>query len=153
MKLRVFTLRLDPTTGVFDDADMTQFLADKEALTVHEHFLTHDGVPTWALLVSYREAAHGPLKGGDRRPRTDWRGELEPSDQPVFDALRRWRNDKAVRDGRPAYVLLTNRQLYEVVRRRPDSLAALGEIEGVGPARVEGFGEELLEVLRVAHEA
>ena len=23
MKLRVFTLRLDPTTGVFDDADMT----------------------------------------------------------------------------------------------------------------------------------
>ena len=149
MKVRVFTVRLDPATGAFDDAELVAFLADKEALAVHEHLLVHDGVPTWGVLVSYRQTTQGSATGErGTRHRRDWRADLDEADQPVFDALRRWRNERAVREGRPAYVLLTNRQLFEITRRRPADLAQLGEVHGVGAARVQAFGAELLEVLR-----
>lgn len=148
MKLKVFTLRLDPTTGEFDDAPLTDFLRDREALSVQDHFLVHDQTPTWALLVSYRDV----LRPGERDRAAercrDWRSELADDERPLFDAIRRWRNEKARAGGRPPNVLLTNRQVFEVARRRPASLAALTEIDGVGEAKAADLGEELLALVR-----
>jgi superfamily II DNA helicase RecQ len=36
--------------------------------------------------------------------------------------------------------------------RRPKSPYALGEIKGVGPMKIEKYGERFLEVLRAADE-
>ncbi len=47
MKLRVFTLRLDPTTGVFDDADMTQFLAHRGVRRRSPASGQQKSVPRW----------------------------------------------------------------------------------------------------------
>ena len=147
MKLKVFTLRLDPDAGGFDDSALTEFLADKEALTVSEHFFVHEQVPTWALLVSYREVRTPGAPRRDKAPPVDWRAELPEEARPLYDALRKWRKARADSEGRPSYVFLTNRNIADIARTRPATKAALMELDGVGQAKADSFGEELLALV------
>jgi ATP-dependent DNA helicase RecQ len=41
-----------------------------------------------------------------------------------------------------------DRTLAEMALKRPASLAALGEVHGVGPARREKYGERFLTIIR-----
>ncbi len=155
MQVKVFTMRYSPEAGGFDDAEMQRFLENKRVLSVTEQFFEHEKIPTWALLVSYRDLAPPAAlpRPVEARGRVDWRARVPEPDRPLFDTLRKWRNDRAKRDGKPAYVLLTNRQLAAVVERRPVSRAALEEIEGVGEARLAAFGDELIQVIAGAEVA
>jgi len=147
MKLKVFTLRLDPATGVFDDGEMQEFLEHREALDVSEHFFVHERVPTWALLVSYRDLDPLPglarKKGKQRDPAAD----LTAEDRPLYEALRHWRNERAKRDGRPAYVLFTNRQMVDIARNRPETVPSLAAIPGIGEGRIRDLGDEVLALV------
>jgi ATP-dependent DNA helicase RecQ len=49
-------------------------------------------------------------------------------------------------------VVFTDRTLQEMAVRRPKSPYALGEIRGVGPMKIEKYGERFLELLRTADE-
>ncbi|MEM7674626.1 MAG: hypothetical protein AAF449_01345 [Myxococcota bacterium] len=105
MRLKVFTLRFQPEAGGFDDTEVVEFLEGHIVLDVTEHFFIHEKSPVWALLVRYRETQDFNKPKG--RGREDWRATLSDAEQPLFDALRRWRNERAKKDGRPAYVLLS----------------------------------------------
>lgn len=71
----------------------------------------------------------------------------EALESPLGTALRSWRLARAREDGVPAYVVFPDRTLVELAERRPLSLAALSGISGVGPAKLERYGEEVLDVL------
>jgi ATP-dependent DNA helicase RecQ len=71
---------------------------------------------------------------------------VEPDD-PVYDTLRRWRLETAKAEEKPAYVIFHNATLAEIVRRAPRSMEELAEVPGVGPAKLERYGDELLAVL------
>ncbi len=77
---------------------------------------------------------------------------LSERDFAQFAELRNLRKALAEREGLPAYALFTNEQLAEMVRRRVDSVAAMGKIEGVGPARLEKYGEAFVQALRRLQE-
>jgi DNA helicase II / ATP-dependent DNA helicase PcrA len=68
-------------------------------------------------------------------------------DDPVFDALRAWRRDRARADGVPAYVVFHDRTLEEIARRRPRSGAELASIPGIGTAKLERYGADVLAVV------
>jgi DNA helicase-2/ATP-dependent DNA helicase PcrA len=70
---------------------------------------------------------------------------------PGFDALREWRLERAKADEVPAYVVFHNATLVEIAERKPRTLAELASVPGVGPAKLERYGEDLLAALaRVA---
>jgi DNA helicase-2/ATP-dependent DNA helicase PcrA len=73
----------------------------------------------------------------------------EPDD-PVYSALKRWRLQRATADDLPAYVVFHNATLAEIAGRRPCDLVELGSVPGVGPAKLERYGDEVLAVLRAA---
>lgn len=56
-------------------------------------------------------------------------------------------SERAKADGIPPYVICNNRQLAEVVRVRPDTLTALGAIEGFGEAKLKRYGKALLALV------
>jgi DNA helicase-2/ATP-dependent DNA helicase PcrA len=66
---------------------------------------------------------------------------------PGFDALRAWRLARARSEDVPAYVVFHNRTLEEIAARRPRSLGELAAVSGVGPAKLERYGRELLAAL------
>ena len=71
---------------------------------------------------------------------------VEPDD-PVYEALRRWRLETARAEERPPYVIFHNSTLAEIVRRQPQTREQLAEVPGVGPAKLERYADELLGVL------
>jgi DNA helicase-2/ATP-dependent DNA helicase PcrA len=64
-----------------------------------------------------------------------------------FEALKEWRLCRARADDVPAYVVFHNSTLEEIAGRRPRSLAELAAVPGVGPQKLERYGDEVLAAL------
>jgi ATP-dependent DNA helicase RecQ len=115
---------------------------------------THDG--------SRRGKTAPALKAGEkRRQRGATRGTQQaevaelvasPADARLLERLRTLRTSIARAEKVPAYVVFTDRTLLEIAVRRPKSAFALGEIRGVGPMKIEKYGERFLELVRSSDE-
>jgi DNA helicase-2/ATP-dependent DNA helicase PcrA len=66
---------------------------------------------------------------------------------PLVDALKRWRLDRARADGVPAYVVLHDSTLGSIAERRPRSRQELLTVPGVGPAKLDRYGDDILSVV------
>jgi ATP-dependent DNA helicase RecQ len=73
---------------------------------------------------------------------------MTPEVAARFEALRNWRLEVARRTDMPPYVVFHDRTLAEIAHRRPASPGALATIPGVGPAKLERYGDAVLAVLR-----
>jgi DNA helicase-2/ATP-dependent DNA helicase PcrA len=62
-------------------------------------------------------------------------------------ALRKWRGERSRRDGVPAYVVFSDRTLQAIAVARPDTLVALRSVDGIGPAKLEAYGEAILDLV------
>jgi ATP-dependent DNA helicase RecQ len=78
---------------------------------------------------------------------------LDAADQPVFEALRQLRADLAREQSVPAYVIFHDATLRAIAERRPATLEALGQVSGVGAAKLDRYGEQVLAALREAETA
>lgn len=156
IKVRLFTLAIDPASGSFPTEPLAQM--EEEVLQVSEHFFVHMGMPHLLLIVHYRDRSsrdryirneRSVVQDRPARPMADSgvRADLAQPEQEVFDRLRAWRNGRAQSEGVPPYVLLTNRQLAEVVKRQPATIRELREIDGIGEAKAGKLGKELLGML------
>jgi len=65
-----------------------------------------------------------------------------------FTRLRAWRLETAKAQGVPPYVIFHDAHLAEIARRAPHDLDALRDVPGVGAAKLERYGEAVLEALR-----
>ena len=111
--------------------------------------------------LSFGPGAKAILKGGEqlviavppkRVGRSRSRGADLPHD-PLFEALRGWRRERAKEQGVPPYVIFHDSTLREVAARKPTSLSALSVIEGIGDTKLERHGESLLAALAMAMES
>jgi DNA helicase-2/ATP-dependent DNA helicase PcrA len=65
-------------------------------------------------------------------------------DEALFERLRAWRKDRAAQQSLPAYCVFTDATLTAIAERRPADLAALAEISGVGQAKLDRYGADVL---------
>jgi ATP-dependent DNA helicase RecQ len=68
----------------------------------------------------------------------------------LFDRLRAWRAEQAKERNVPAYVIFHDATLREIALARPQSLAALGGISGIGDRKLEAYGAAILELVSEA---
>jgi ATP-dependent DNA helicase RecQ len=68
-------------------------------------------------------------------------------DDPLFAALKVWRTARAREDGVPPYVVFHDQTLAAIAELKPPSSAALRRVKGIGPAKVETYGDEILELV------
>ena len=69
-------------------------------------------------------------------------------DPDRFEKLRRWRTEMARSQGMPPYVIFHDRTLAELAARPIANLADLAAVPGLGPAKLEKYGAELLVLLK-----
>jgi len=74
--------------------------------------------------------------------------DLSPADDALFQLLRKWRADTAREQAVPAYVILHDKTLRELAEVRPGSHGMLAGITGMGSAKIEHYGAELLDLIR-----
>lgn len=73
--------------------------------------------------------------------------DLEGEDLVVFEELRRWRAEVAKRQGGPAFIIFGDAPLKDIATARPADLRALSRIKGVGPSKLESYGDDVLEIV------
>lgn len=83
------------------------------------------------------------VRGGPvAAPKKDW--------SPDAQRLREWRLERAREDGVPPYVVFHDAVLHAIAEQRPSSLGELAQISGVGPAKLERYGDDVLAALAAA---
>jgi hypothetical protein len=170
MDVTILTLRYSATRKGIDDAPLREALEGRSLLSFREHLFEMHGVPHLACVVvtephpetaDHAPPAEEPMSHrlpptprsgpdpGRRRSAAQSRvaQELDPEKRPAFERLRRWRLARARDEGVPPYVILTNRQLLDILRVGPTSGGALARIDGLGKAKVERYGRDILRWL------
>jgi ATP-dependent DNA helicase RecQ len=87
-----------------------------------------------------RQASSGRSSSSSRRAVVD----LAEADIPLFEALRAWRAAEAKEQGVPAYIVFGDATLRAVAELRPQSLADLDGVSGIGEKKLAAYGEGLL---------
>ena len=80
-----------------------------------------------------------------RRPKPE--PPTDPSDAALFEALRVWRLERSRADGVPAYVVSADAVLIALATQRPRTDAELLAVPGIGPAKLESYGAEMLALI------
>ena len=97
-----------------------------------------DLVPPGSGRVRPRAVASGMTRTGRASVRADG---------PLAEQLRAWRRKRAEADGVPAYVVFNDRTLAALTERLPRSRGELLAVEGIGPSKLDRYGDELLALL------
>ena len=67
-------------------------------------------------------------------------------DEELFELLRQWRVVRATEEKVPAYVVFTDLTLQAIAESKPANLQALLKISGVGPAKIEKYGDAVVRL-------
>ncbi len=92
-----------------------------------------------------REAPDAAVRSPAAVKQTDTPEEVDPE---LFEKLKTWRRDRSKELDVPAYILFSNRTLEGIAARRPRNEHELLAVSGVGPTKLELYGEEVLEIVR-----
>ncbi|MFQ6403697.1 DNA helicase RecQ [Methylophilus sp. 'Pure River'] len=69
------------------------------------------------------------------------------NDDPLWQALKAKRLELAREQGVPPYVIFHDSTLLEIHNRKPQTLDEMGQISGIGQAKLQKYGDEFLGVL------
>ena len=100
------------------------------------------------VLKNRRTVMLRPLKrdkAAGQKPKEEWlRTERE---ERLWQALRKWRQERARAEEIPAYMICGDKTLRDIVEKMPRGLDGLRNIYGLGEAKIDKFGDEILEIL------
>lgn len=143
MPVHILTIPFDNEREVFDDEDLTKFLLNKRVKDLRPEFFQVNGNAYWTVFVDCESVA-GPEKGD-----TDG---LDQAQRLLMQRFREWRKEKAEKEGVPVFIIATNKQFVDVIKRAPGNLAALREINGFGKKKVDRYGKEVVDIVKSFYE-
>ncbi len=80
--------------------------------------------------------------------RTDRRRQPEPGERsPLSTALRAWRTARARADAVAPFIVFHDTTIEAIAASRPRSIAELRRVPGVGPTKLDRYGEEVIGVV------
>jgi superfamily II DNA helicase RecQ len=142
MPVRIFTIPFEPQSEIFSDEEFSRFLLNKQVKRLQPEFFQTDGRAYWTVFVEY-ETISGP--------ESNVQDGLDEGQRLLFQRLREWRAEKAEKEGIPVFIIATNKQLIDVIKRKPNVLEGLREINGFGQKKVDRHGKEILEIVKAFH--
>ena len=72
---------------------------------------------------------------------------VDPDDADLYEALRTWRLGVSRSSNVPAYVVFPDATLAAIAAARPSDTRSLLGLPGIGPVKVDRFGEQVLELV------
>lgn len=146
--IKLFTLRFSEKIDGFDDEQVRGFMADKTVIAIENWFFMKHNIPYLTIMLTYEPT---PAAGDSRSPvgdqnakQEDYRKHLTDESIPLFNLIRDWRNERALKDAVPKYVVMTNKQLAEIAVKAPDTLSGLSAIDGIGKVKLKRYGRDIL---------
>jgi superfamily II DNA helicase RecQ len=69
-------------------------------------------------------------------------------DFALYAKLRDWRKITGEKESVPLYTIFTNEQLAAIAQQKIETLEELGALTGIGAARVDKYGQDVLTVIQ-----
>ena len=69
------------------------------------------------------------------------------SGDPVFEALREWRSERARVEAVPPYIIAHDATLVAIAEAHPRTLPGLRRVKGMGDAKIEKYGDEIIALV------
>lgn len=111
-------------------------------------------IPYLTIVISYNLRTETKPEIEKKKERDEsWREVLKLEDIPLFNALRDWRNETSRRQGFALYIICTNRQLAEIVQKKPMSKNQLSQIEGIGKLKIDPYGDDIIALMTAKDNA
>jgi DNA helicase-2/ATP-dependent DNA helicase PcrA len=98
-------------------------------------------VPASARRVAVAETA-GPGVGRQSTPKVD-----AADRSPLSNSLRAWRTARARADAVAPFIVFHDSTIEAIAASRPRSIAELRRVPGVGPMKLDRYGEEIISVV------
>jgi len=120
-------------------------LLQKELVTEYrgDIRMTHLGVQ-WRQGIQPPSATANPRKKVSEIP--------EEENKELEAELKSWRRNLAKSEDLPAYIIFNDATLRELVEKRPYTSNSLLQITGLGEAKVEKYGRDILRIIRQASQ-
>ncbi|PCJ16671.1 MAG: DNA helicase RecQ [Candidatus Cloacimonadota bacterium] len=148
------------TYGIGDDLDEFAWKSIIRQLVVHGHLKIHNEFSSLIFTDSSKAILSGKLKFFVRKDiketkkektkktkkvnAVDMSKDLSFEQKGLFDTIKNWRTEKSKELGIPAYRVLSNKSLMSLVDLKPQTSEELYEVYGIGGAKVQEFGAEIL---------
>jgi superfamily II DNA helicase RecQ len=136
---KLILVRFDRDSGRFDDEEFNKFCSNNNIVRIEKEFINTGGEIYYSFFIEYH-----PKKPVQSKPDLESLSELA---RAQYEKLRDWRNELAANEGIPAYILMYNSQLYDIVKKQPRSKADFAAIKGM-KNKAEKFGEEIIKILQ-----
>lgn len=126
-------------------------LGDVVGITGGYRAQVEETLATGVLVKLTETGATIAVPWGERISKGDLEGRLTPGsssgDPQMVERLRAWRLTQARSQDVPAFVIFNDRTLQALASLRPSTSEGLLNVPGIGPAKLEAYGDELLELL------
>jgi ATP-dependent DNA helicase RecQ len=99
---------------------------------------------------SGRTSAPRPSKASLKAERDQTTALYTPSQRDLEARMRAWRKTEAAKTGKPAFIVLSDTVIRNVVIAWPHSIPELLTVSGIGPDKADRFGAEIIALCRAA---
>jgi DNA helicase-2/ATP-dependent DNA helicase PcrA len=119
----------------------------RESRRARSRFL--DGlVPTTVRHLPPAGVGAGARSGSGSSSRSARAATADPAERsPLSDALRAWRTARAREDQVAPFIVFHDSTIEAIAERQPRSMAELRRVPGIGPTKLERYGEEIIGVV------
>ncbi len=120
-----------------------KFLLNKRINALRPEFFQAHGKTYWSLFVDYEVVS--PASDKDT-------SDLNEPQQLLYQRLREWRKEKGEKEKIPVFIIATNDQLRQLVKRAPRNPDALRQVRGFGKKKTQRYGPELVELITAFYD-
>lgn len=147
MKIQLFTIRIDRNHLVTDQNRLNDFLESVTFKKSSTQFIA--GKPnSWSVLIHYSDKKTPSEEPKEREVvYKNLMQELTLEQQENYEYIRQWRNSKSKQEMLAPFMILSNKSIKEMVAKKPEFEQDLLNIHGIGKAKVEKYGSELIALL------
>jgi hypothetical protein len=72
---------------------------------------------------------------------------VNSNESALYELIKNWRDELAEEMGIENYMVLPQKTMKSLATQKPGNITALGQITGIGSAKISQFGEEILEII------
>lgn len=89
-----------------------------------------------------------PVRTPERNLNTELKSSMSASDVALFDAMRAKRLELAEQKGVPPFVIFHDTTLMALAKKRPQTLAEMAGITGIGAYKLQQYGDTFLKIIQ-----
>lgn len=139
MNIKVFNIRLDKENCFNDQSKMNDFLDSVDVKLTSASFVTTGSKDFWSTVIFYTPKKDKTIVFKEE--------DLSDEESKIFLALKHWRNQKAIQQDLPHYMICHNSELINIAKTKPETIKDFKSIKGFGEQKTQKYGDDIIALL------